>query len=77
MTIIEATLEVLKTSNKPMTAKAIYDQICKEMLFEFAAKDPLAILKAQLRRNTQGFTGKSASAKPTIKQLADKTYVVL
>lgn len=77
MTIIEATLKVLKATNKPMTAQAIYEQICKEKLFEFGAKDPLAILKAQLRRNTQGFTGKSASAKPTLKQLADKTYVPL
>lgn len=77
MTILEAALKVLKVANRPMTAQAIYDQICKEKLFEFGAKDPLAILKAQLRRNTQGFAGKSASAKPTLKQLADKTYLPL
>jgi restriction system protein len=77
MTILEAALKVLKSSSKPMSAQAIYDQICKEGLFEFGAKDPLAILKAQLRRNSLGFTGKSASSKPTLKQLADKTYTTL
>ncbi len=77
MTIIEAALKVLKTANRPMSAQAIYEQICEEKLFGFGAKDPLSILKAQLRRNTQGFTGKSASAKPSLKQLADKTYVPL
>lgn len=77
MTILEAALKVLKSSSKPMSAQAIYDQICKERLFEFGAKDPLSILKAQLRRNSLGFTGKSASSKPTLKQLADKTYVPL
>jgi restriction system protein len=74
MTILEAALKVLKSSSKPMTAEEIYDQICKEKLFEFGAKDPISILKAQLRRNSQGFSGKSASSKPTLKQHADKKY---
>jgi hypothetical protein len=77
MTILEAAIKVLKTSNQPMSAEAIYQQICTERLFEFKAKDPIAILKAQLRRNSLGFTGKSANSKPTLKQLADKSYVPL
>jgi hypothetical protein len=77
MTIIKAALKVLETANRPMSAQAIYDQICKDRLFEFSAKDPIAILKAQLRRNSIGFTGKSASRQPALKQLADKTFTTL
>ena len=77
MTIMEAALKVMKAANKPMTAQEIYDHIRKEQLFEFGAKDPISILKAQLRRNSLGFTGKSASNKPTLKQLDDKRYSAL
>lgn len=77
MTILQAALKVLKSANKPLSAEAIYDQICKERLFAFGAKDPLAILKAQLRRNSLGFSGKSANSKPTLKQHPDKTYTAL
>lgn len=77
MTILEAALKVLKASNCPMTAQEIYDQICKEKLFAFGAKDPVAILKAQLRRNSLGFSGKSANSKPTLKQHPDKRYTPL
>ena len=77
MTILEAALKVLRSSNKPMTAEEIYHHICTEKLFTFGAKDPISILKAQLRRNSQGFSGKSASSKSKLKQHADKKYTPL
>jgi len=77
MTIMEAVLTVLRAADKPMTAADIYDKICKDRLFEFSAKDPLAILKAQLRRNALGFSGKTANTKPSLKQLPDKKYAPL
>lgn len=77
MTIIEAAIKVLKSNNRPMSAQAIYDQICKEKLFDFKAKDPVAILKAQLRRNCVGFSGKSASDKPRLKQDASKLFIAI
>ncbi len=76
-TIIDAALTVLKTANKPLSADEIYVEICKSQLFEFKAQDPKAILKAQLRKNCLGFTGKSAAVKPRLKQLADKKFQVL
>ena len=76
-TIIDAALTVLKKANKPMSADEIYNEICASSLFEFKAQDPKAILKAQLRKNCLGFTGKSAAEKPRLKQLADKKFQAL
>jgi hypothetical protein len=76
-TIIDATVLVLKTANKPLSIDEIYSAICKDNLFEFKAQDPKAILKAQLRKNTLGFSGKSAAEKPRLRQLADKKYQAL
>jgi len=77
MTIIEAAIQVLKKNNRPMSAQAIYDQICKDKLFDFKAKDPVAILKAQLRRNCVGFSGKSASDTPRLKQDSNKLFTTV
>ena len=73
-TIIDAAVTVLKTANKALSADEIYVEICKGNLFQFGAKDPKAILKAQLRKYTIGFTGKSAADKPRLKQLPDKKF---
>jgi restriction system protein len=75
MTLLDAALTVLKKSNAPMSAEDIYKQICQENLFSFGAKDPLSILKAQLRKNTLGFDGKSAAQKPKLKQLENKKFI--
>jgi restriction system protein len=77
MTMLEAALTVLKKTNTPMSADEIYRHICQENLFTFSAKDPLSILKAQLRKNTLGFQGKSAANKPTLKQLENKKFIPL
>lgn len=77
MTMLEAVLIVLKKKNTPLSADEIYRYICQENLFSFGAQDPIAILKAQLRKNTLGFQGKSAVAKPTLKKLENKKFVPL
>jgi restriction system protein len=73
-TIIEAAVTALKAANKPLSADEIYVAIIKGNLFQFGAKDPKAILKAQLRKYTVGFTGKTAADKPRLKQLPDKKF---
>jgi restriction system protein len=77
VTIIEAAISVLQTAGRPLLASEVYSEICKKNLFTFKAKDPIAILKAQLRKNSEGFTGKSASQQPKIRQLSDKKYELL
>jgi len=77
VTIIEAAVTALKAANKPLSADEIYVAIIKGNLFQFGAKDPKAILKAQLRKYTVGFAGKSAADKPRLKQLPDKKFQAL
>jgi len=77
MTMLEAALLVLSKTNTPMSIDEIYAQILKDQLFTFGAKDPISILKAQLRKNTMGFEGKSAVDKPKLKQLENKKFTPL
>lgn len=77
MTMLDAALVVLRKTNSPLSAEEIYSQILKENLFTFNAKDPLSILKAQLRKNTLGFQGKSAAIKPALRQLENKKFIPL
>ncbi|MEZ6133957.1 MAG: hypothetical protein R3C53_03505 [Pirellulaceae bacterium] len=42
---------VLEANKAPMTAKEIYDSINSKQLYEFKAKDPFAILRAQLNKH--------------------------
>lgn len=75
MTMLDAALKVLNKTNIPMSAEDIYNHICQENLFHFGAQDPLSILKAQLRKNSLGFNGKSAAKNPKLKQLEDKKFI--
>jgi len=74
MTIIEAALEVLGSERRPMTAEEVYDSICKRNLYSFGAKDPLSIVRAELRRHSVGFTGKTKSASPRVQEDSAKRY---
>lgn len=51
-TICTAALEALKSNNKPMSADEIYDFIIKNDLYKFKAKNPISVLKAELRKHT-------------------------
>lgn len=75
--MLEAALLVLNKTNTPMSIDEIYAQILKDQLFAFGAKDPISILKAQLRKNTVGFEGKSAVDKPKLKQLENKKFTLI
>lgn len=54
MTILDACIIVLDKSDSPMKAEEIYRQIVEQQLFEFKAKDPLAILRSALRKHMRG-----------------------
>jgi len=55
-TICTAAIETLKTNGKVMRANEIYDFIIKNNLYQFKAKDPLSILKSELRKHSAGIT---------------------
>ena len=53
-TICGAAIVAINDNGKPMTAQAIYDYIIKNNLYDFKAKEPLSILKSELRKHTEG-----------------------
>jgi len=77
VTIIEAVLEVLKTENKPLSAEEVYNLICKRNLYSFGAKDPLSVVRAEIRRHSVGFTGKTKASSARVKEGPSKHYTAL
>jgi len=54
VTIAEAAQSALRTLARPATTRQIYDEIVKQDLFRFGAKDPVAVLGSAIRRRTEG-----------------------
>jgi len=53
LTIAEAAEAVLREAEGPMHVRNIYAQITSRMLFEFKAKDPIAVVSTVLRKGAQ------------------------
>jgi len=53
MTIAEAAAAVLREAEGPMHVRNIYAEITSRMLFEFKAKDPIAVVSTVLRKGAQ------------------------
>ena len=53
MTIAEAAEAVLREAEGPMHVRKIHAQITRRMLFEFKAKDPIAVVSTVLRKGAQ------------------------
>lgn len=51
MTIVEAVEYVLLQENRAMTAEQIYRKIIEENLYSFPAKNPLSVVKWEIRRH--------------------------
>lgn len=54
MTIVEAIKMVLSDAPSGLTAKEIYDEIIKNELYSFNAKNPLGVVNGQIRRRCVG-----------------------
>jgi hypothetical protein len=50
-TIIEAVIEVLSASKEPLSAQQIHSRIVERKLYEFKAKDPVAVMRAAIRKH--------------------------
>ncbi len=77
MTIIEAAVRVLKNAGRPLSAQEVYTEICKENLYSFGAKDPLSIVRSELRRHSVGFAGKTKAPDPKVREDSQKGYTPL
>jgi len=56
MTILDAAVEVLRASGKPMSVREIYDEIVRAGLYQFGAKHPRSVLSGTLRNHVKGST---------------------
>lgn len=70
--IADVALTVLKSNKAPMTAKEIYDSILARQLYDFKAKDPFAILRAQLNKHCVENRSKAASPRKLFTKSGDK-----
>lgn len=61
MTIVGAIKEVLRSAPGPMTAKAIYQEICRRGLYQFKTETPSHVVQAQIRRHSVGLDFPSAA----------------
>ena len=51
MTVLEACVEVLKSADRPMNTREIFDAINERNLYAFKAKDPLKVIGGAIRNN--------------------------
>jgi len=75
--MLEASMQVLKRVGKPLSAEEIYNHIIQDKLFVFGAKDPIAVLKSQLRSSSVGFAGKNPSKNPKLKMDDHKKFSLI
>jgi hypothetical protein len=77
MTIIEAVIQVMKAAREPMTPTAVASEIQRINLYPFKTKDPLGVVRAQMRRHTQSYDRPAASGKPCLRKVGKDLYVIL
>ena len=75
-TISSAAIEVLKKNDKPMSAEEIHNSIIQQNLYQFKAKEPLSILKSELRKHSEGIELKGKSGTKYFVFQKDKTYTL-
>ncbi len=76
-TIREAIQCVLKANAKPLSPKEIYDEIRRQGLYEFKVKDPIGVVRNQLRRNCDGVDQKNRSQLPIFGMSQDGRFRLL
>jgi restriction system protein len=60
-TIVDAIVEVLRSTDGPMTAEEITEAIKRKHLYNFKAAEPAHIVSTQIRRHTDGLSLRAAA----------------
>ena len=68
MTILQSCLRVLEDAAEPMSAEELITQIKTKQLYQFKAQDPLAVLRATLRKHLR------SAVKPQIREVGTGRY---
>lgn len=77
MTILDAVKAIMLSSSTPMTAEEIYRAIRDQALYEFHSRDPLGIVKRQIRRHCEGLDLTLAAPAKHFRMVADGRYELL
>ncbi len=77
MTIIEAVLEVMRRAGRPISPHDVLEEIERGKLYDFRARDPAGIVRAQMRRHSVECPAGSASAVLYLKLSGNDSYELL
>jgi restriction system protein len=77
MTIIEAVTQVMAAAGRPMTPRDVLSEIQRGNLYAFKTQDPLAVIRAQMRRHCQGYARPIAASKPRLTKAGADVYALL
>ena len=77
MTIIEAVLQVMREFGAPMSPSQVLQAIQGKNLYAFRARDPIGIVRAQMRRNCDAAPPAAASPTQRLKMITKDSYALL
>lgn len=77
MTIIEAIKTVMRRAGKALNAREAYVAILDQNLYEFRAKEPLHVVRMQIRRHCKGLDFPSALPAKHFKMKRNRRYYPL
>jgi restriction system protein len=76
-TIKDAAVAVLQRNSSSLPVDEIYKQILAGKLYEFHAKEPISVLRAAIRKHSQGLNLKKSGAKKLFVQDGKDKYKLL
>ena len=76
-TIASTIADVLSRADTPLTLEEIYDQIRSGQLYEFRTADPLAVVRHQLYRHTEGNDHKCAAKSKLFRRSEDRRFTLI
>ena len=76
-TIHQVISEVLRGAGRPMSAREIYEEIARQGLYEFKAKDPANIVRGQLRRHCAGVKAPRGTGTKYFRMTNDGLFALL
>jgi restriction system protein len=77
MTIVEAIKEVMRRAQKPLTPSEVYEAVVANGLYDFKAKNPTAIVAAQIRRHCKDIDLPKASGTKHFESRGENRYFYL
>jgi len=75
-TIKEAIVDILKLENVPLSSSEIYKKIVDKKLYEFKAKNPIAIVNSELRKNCYGVNLKKSNSDKIFERIENGKFML-